>query len=165
MELTKDLCTVVKKILRAACSWAGQLDIQRAGDASRSGCHNDHLVRKIHGLIHIMRYHDGGHAGFLPDPQDLVLHVHAGEGIECDRRSSGRSTLGLPTSALARDARWHMPPESWCGYECSKPLRPTISINSSTRSAFPACRCRGRADRTRCYHKSTATGTACAPGT
>ena len=42
-----------------------------------------------------MRYHDGGHAGFLPDAQDLVLHVHAGEGIECTERLIEQEHLGL----------------------------------------------------------------------
>src|SRR6516162_9680071 len=31
-------------------------------------------------------------------------------------------------------ARWRMPPDSSCGYDFSKPARPTIAINSAARS-------------------------------
>ena len=74
---------------------AGELDIERAGDAAGARGHDDDLVREINGLIHVVRYHDGGHAGFLPDAKDFVLHIHAGEGVECAERLVEEKNLWL----------------------------------------------------------------------
>ena len=53
--------------------------------------------------------------------------------------SSISSTVGLLASTRATAARWRMPPESWCGYLFSKPLRPTSSTKRwviASRSSF-----------------------------
>ena len=42
--------------------------------------------------------------------------------------SSISTTLASTASARARPTRWRMPPESSCGYLCSKPLRPTFAM-------------------------------------
>ena len=90
---------------------AGELDIERAGDAAGARGHDDDLVREINGLVHVVRYHDGGHAGLFPDAQDLILHIHAGEGIECTERLVEQKHLGpadrgaCERGALAHAAR------------------------------------------------------------
>src|SRR5919106_3812256 len=44
-----------------------------------------------------------------------------------EKGSSINSTAGSTASARAMPTRWRMPPESWCGYFCSKPHRPVSS--------------------------------------
>ena len=111
MQAAQDLAAVLEKVLRAARSRAGELDIERAGDAAGAWGHDDDLVREINGLVHVVRYHDGGHAGLLPDAQDLILHIHSGEGVECAERLVEQQHLGpadkgaCERGALAHAAR------------------------------------------------------------
>ena len=42
--------------------------------------------------------------------------------------SSIRMMSAFTVSARARPTRWRMPPESWSGWRCSKPLRPTSAM-------------------------------------
>src|SRR3954447_11718988 len=63
--------------------------------------------------------------------------------------SSISSTAGSSASARASDTRCCMPPDSWCGYLVSNPVRPTTRISSSilapSRGApRPAARSRSR---------------------
>ena len=111
IEAAQDLGAVLEEVLRAARSRAGQLNVERAGDAARTRRHDNDLVREVNRLVYVMRYHDGGHAGLLPDAQDFVLHIHAGEGVECAERLVEQQHLGpadkgaCERGALAHAAR------------------------------------------------------------
>ena len=92
---------------------AGEPDVVSVLMQWGAGSCDDDLVRRDKRPIHVVRYHEGGHAGLFSRCAGSHPACSFGrEGVERAKRLVEQQHLGPADAARAREARWHMPPES-----------------------------------------------------
>ncbi len=118
---------------------ARQRHIDQRLEPARVRRHHGDAVGEEHRLVDRVRDENdgaslGGRTVLSPDSQQLVLEDDAGLRVERGQRLVHQQHLGLQsTMRRASATRWRMPPESWCGYFISEPVRPTSSMQLRTR--------------------------------
>ena len=95
MELVEDIVTVGHECGGGTISGEGQVDGDIGDDAAGVGVHDQDAGTHVDGLVNIVGDHDGQLLALTPDLQDLVLHVHAGKGVQCAQGLVQQQDAGL----------------------------------------------------------------------
>src|SRR6185312_1831442 len=110
-----------------------QLDREVVGHPGRPGGEDDDARAEEDRLGDAVGDEEDRLARFLPDPEQLEVHLLARQRIERAERLVHQHELGI-VDERARDARCCMPPESSYGRLSSAPARPTSASSARARS-------------------------------
>ena len=82
MESFENLASKAEELRAVALAGAGKVYFEDAIDPARTWGHEEDAIAHINCLVDVVRdQEDRGATGF-PEAKDLVLHAHAGEGVE-----------------------------------------------------------------------------------
>ena len=86
VELVENFYAVLDELIGGTITGEGQVDLDVSHDAAGVRVHNQNAGAHVDSLVNVMGDHESQLLGLSPDVENLVLHVHTGESIQCAQR-------------------------------------------------------------------------------